>query len=463
MPIRVPIEESDLLRACRDGDVEALQEFVREHRRMEDYNIMDDTDGELGPLSHAVLSNSPDCVRILLSTQLVHIPSDSVQWIQEQSDCLDWATNNDSFDIVKLLLENDRDFVLWSKLKANSCMFSHITEEMLHFQIEVLNGMNFPFCYEFMKWVLRNFHCINDVEAVGLIRIFERVVALVVDENSNDFLQRIYASFEVSTSSADIIEPLLKWCIEKWHCAETNSHCDLVRTLVNDPHTHFNARIFFLLHSTINNLKSDAVREIFRWLLQMDKTKDRDVVEKVTSVLWPKVVEKASISDHFYDIMVDVGCNELKLLLAWLYLTGVIEHIKIDAEIIGFDLLIAFMPFSTEVTLDDYLTTRKEKLKRFVDRIQRRNELWVDAIERASLTELRKFDDAEVMAEYCVKGAYQAKSTLKSLCRATLRGLLLQHSSDGSKKTHKQLVADIRSLELPITLEKFMLFNLSDY
>lgn len=153
-----------------------------------------------------------------------------------------------------------------------------------------------------------------------------------------------------------------------------------------------------------------------------------------------------------------------------------------------------FMPFSTEITADVYLAARREQLndikadmkehilqaanhqlRRFGNE---RAAEWSEAFQHnctAITEELRKLDDDD-LEKYCVEGAFRVKSTLKSLCRAKIRKSLLRPKLNGVKKSHSELVENIRCLELPKTFQKysksktlpksiqrFLLFNYSDY
>lgn len=138
-----------MLRACKEGNVADLRKFVDEHPEKKDYDVVDE-ENACSPFYYAVESDSLECVQILLSTKLLHMPSESSKWLADHITYLDLAIGQDSFEIVRLLLGCDPNFYTINILLGRDLKMSM---EMLESIVEALEKMRFPFCYGFLKLV----------------------------------------------------------------------------------------------------------------------------------------------------------------------------------------------------------------------------------------------------------------------------------------------------------------------
>lgn len=140
-------------------------------------------------------------------------------------------------------------------------------------------------------------------------------------------------------------------------------------------------------------------------------------------------------------------------------------------------ILFAFMPFSTEITADVYLPHIRRALKDKIEAITEK-EVYIDLFSLLDFEKLKrlaeekedvlngleKLNDDSELAMICVHGKYRKTSTLKSLCRATIRAVLL----GSNRKSYGKFIENIRSLKvskarnerfLPVQVQNFLLFK----
>lgn len=468
--------ESELLRACRDGNAADLQKFVEVHSEKEDYDICDENE-ECGPLHFAVEANSVQCVKILLATQLVHVPSSSSYWLHDQIIYLDLATRKESFEIVGLLLRHDPNFywVKWFSMLA-------LSAEMLAFYIDTLEEMGIASSSNFIKFeesILR-ICTIHEARSEHSIRIFKRLIALT--EQPSKLMQHMFDFVHLNALYTD--DTVFKYCMKNWHLTEQNEHHALVRKLLDNPDIGLSPCIIFTIHSGIKIVEIESIDRIFNSLLETKLT-NSDIVKQVMNILWSKV-DREKLNSVFYRNMYQNGLRNsdgsLKLSVEWLDITGIGHMVHVNLWQIPFDMLHVLMPFSNQVTADYYvlpmwktLNNRKAIIQRELARTQPIPDDEFVISSRLLAEDFWKLDNDD-LSKFCVNGIYRSKSTLKSLCRAKIRRVLLQPTFEGSQKTNQQLIADIRSLELPESFKKysnsrnlpksiqqFLLFNHSEY
>lgn len=470
---------NDFLTACEHGDISFLRKYVKDHRERKDFCVVD-RDG-WGPLHLAVFSNSLKCVRTLLTTKLVDI-----HLIGNFGDtCLDVGIgNNVSCDIIRLLLENDPNFYLIGR-NFGSHPISLATMETI---IDTLQQMRYPFSFEFLNASAD--HLRFQTEKSKSIKIFKKLILLVVNEtsaSSSTDMHRVYLA--LMQFPFEISECLFKWCIERWHLTERNEHRQLVRKLLDDPALGFHQNVIFFLHSELHSLGLNYTNYDSRFYLRntLDcflklNTANRAIIDEVTNVLWPKV-NMREFNRTFYLTLLENRANpkifRKMTSIEWLDTTKIGDKLEIEAVVFYNILdvktiLNALMPFSTEVSADVHLPWIRKELDLLKNGLARNIEEFRahegnrDVLQRwerchsDAVGQLLRLNDDDELVKFCINGNYRAKSNLKSLCRAEIRRSLLR-KSNGEKIHHSQLVKNIRSLELPASLQQFLLLNYSDY
>lgn len=134
---------NSLIVACITGDLEMLEKHIAEHQDRDDYNFLNENG--LSPLHVAIAiyieSNSHQIVKNLLNTQLV----DQLQETSFGLNCLSLAVllDEDSSDIIKLLLENDINFQLADQFIEHCIAFAEQFDNKLRTVIETLKSRNY--------------------------------------------------------------------------------------------------------------------------------------------------------------------------------------------------------------------------------------------------------------------------------------------------------------------------------
>lgn len=464
-------QNHELLDACRRGDIEFLRKYV-EHKEKKDFAIFDEN--ELGPLYWAVHSGSYECVELLISTKLIDV---GVKTSYDRN-ALDCAIFKNSCDMIRLLLKNDPNFDLITPTFGFLTQHEEMSTEVMQTIIDTLEDMRFPFAnaFEFLHNIVRNFDFSGDNEAKQ-IKIFERLVALVINETADDFMSRIFDALACAGSDERII--LMRWCIAKWHSEERNKHHNLVQKLLKNPELGFNESVIFFLHSNIRDEVDESetlffLKKIVECLLKVDLN-NRDVINEVLDVLWSKI--NTSVLWELY-----YNCETRDHLLTnssveWLDVIRLGD--KIGLELIGCDegmdlttILYKHMPFSIEVTADEFVSdiTKRLKMVKFTLEYQFQSPFRTADLEaeyKYTTESLKRLENDDELAKYCVEGVYRMKCSLKSLCRAVIRKCLLRLPR--VENSHSKLLEDIRSIKLPNnkalpnSLRQFLLFNYSSY
>lgn len=452
----------NLLFACRRNDVDFVRTFAAAHRSHEGFSVVDENG--MGPLHHAVIRKSYECIEILLSTKLVDIRSKSVI-----GTCLDLAIScNASNDIIQLLLENDPDFRLTRKsFGAPRSDDQGVPARILKTIIDKLHYMNYPFSksYDFLGRITHQLRFFDDRQTTKSIRIFQKVVGLVVDETESDFMQSLLEALLKFKRPIHVINPLFRWCIEKWHLNESNKHYRLVQKLLENPAFGFDDFLIFCLHSDVRSIRTkrpkrllNLFQTIFDSFLNVDIA-DREVVGEVANVLWSKV-NTDTFSYAFCKMLFENQSTTTifdKMLSAqWLDATKIGEKLNVAAMQISHFAHVkiifkAMLPFTVDVTADEMLLRNFNNVSIVVN----------DSNRWRIVGLLDGYENDADLSEFCVDGMFRAKCSLKGLCRTEIRKTLLQ--SMGSKKSHSRLVKNIQSLELPKSIQRFLFFNCSNY
>lgn len=498
---RVRLEESELLLACERGDATFLRQFVNNHRQREDFAFVDRQ--YFGPLHYAVASHSYECVEILLSTGHIH-PSPGPRRAQpSRMTALDIAIrfkhrdrSATTHDIIRLLLQNDPTFYLI----RNSSYFlrrPRVDLDVMRTIVDTLQTMNFQFTNEFglLGAVLRGLRFDNDADALETEKFYDKVDSLVCSQGAD--MQQLCESL-MSHHETKLVE----WCIKKYHLTEGNEHRELVRKLLDNPSFGFDAYLLFGLHSGIRHLYEESTQNadirfydnIIKALLNVN-TANRDVVNEFADILWPKLkiewftraFQTALKKDRTKQAIADKMTS-----IDWLNTLKIGD--KIEISLMEFDglayaqtVLTALMPFSTQATADVYLEHIQHELRRpkimpptymsddsifgrlsgsmNIANSRSGSENPIDSSESSELKqkyaatddEAKPTRDANALANFCVSGDYQVRCGLKSLCRASIRTSLLQALP--SNPAHSDLVKNVRKLNLPNSIQQFLLFD----
>lgn len=481
----VNFEDSELLLACARGAVDYLQKYVAEHHEEKDFAVIDRR--YWTPLHHAVNSKSFECVQILVSSGLVDVQLKAIFGLS----CLDVAIENEvSSDIIELLLENDPNFsLIKSGFDPLGLAIEKNSLRMVEAIVNTLQKMKFSAAaandFDPLNRISRHLKFRTKDEGENSIKIFEKLIMFLFDEAAGDFMQHVC---EVLLRHLDEVNELLfNWCIERYHLTEANQHRDLVQRLLNHPDLGVDRLVIFGLHSDIhyfgckcdNGLNKYYIhrRIIKNCLLKVDAD-GCDLINEVTTVLWPKV-NMQEFSLVFRNVLFFENRRNQEIFgkmtnVKWLQSMQIGDKLMIESMIFRNlsevqIILNALMPFSTELSADTYLPRIRDEFLRLKMDSQRRfqntfrerrhQDEYFNRNYLQMAEQLKQLDDDDIVARYCVsEGKYAARCTLKNLCRIELRKALLR-----TKRPHEQLVRNIKSLELPKSIERFLLYNYSNY
>lgn len=474
-------KQNELLVACGNSDVSSLQQFINHHREESDFAVVD-ADG-FGALHYAVLRQSYECVRLLLSTRLINIELKTAS----ELTCLDAAIMGKvPCNIIRLLLENDPNFRLVQNEGFAQVLADTIKQATLY-RVETIVGMlqqmniSFPVAMNVLTYVSCALRFKTRVKKAISIGIFKKFLTLVTDKSGNDSVQRVFqmllrCKFNVSFE-------LMEWCMEKWHLSNGNRNNSLVQRLIFVRRKFdFDVRIIFALHSDIKYLgeSTDEMCEEYEidFLELMihsflDADVDDKIVGEVANVLWPKV-NAQQLSGVFESVLNEnrekQGVFRKMTSIEWLTATKIGEKIDVGAiRYVSLSsvrvMLKTFLPFSTASTADAFLPRIRrgmEASKAFLERARMAadfEQTEYESMYNNVVDGLQNLDQDDELAEFCVEGKYREKTTLKSLCRAQIRKSLLQTKSDWIKKSHSELVTGVQSLGLPKAIELYLLIN----
>lgn len=441
---RIPLAKSDLLQACASGDVEYVSKFVETHRERKYYSIADED--VWGPLHHAVSSKSYDCVRALLSTKLMNV---EIRTRFFNDSCLEFAMADKRLprDIIALMLENDPEFYL---IRTDLNSFVQMPVGILIPIVDTLRRMKIPFAIAFNLWFKTIWLARYGFRMYRhQVEIFSAILFnCLAYEEANEFMQHSADTISGIVGHApEVARFMFTWFIQNVHRRQSNQHSDLVENLLKNPVPSFDHHILFALHSDIHVNRNEYTARIFlakilSRLVKVDLV-HRDAIAQVVDVLWTKFNGKI-ITEAFQAAFVENQelLNKMPSI-EWFDVMQIGDKIDIGAlplrNLREIETIFnTLMPFSTEDCADGHLS-----------RI------------RLELGESDAIGISDELAKFCVAGVYQTKSMLKGLCRATIRKSLLQAMT--TTKSHANLVSAIRSLELPKSIQRFLLFNYTVY
>ncbi|XP_055303417.1 uncharacterized protein LOC129569047 [Sitodiplosis mosellana] len=490
------VQQRNLLVACARGEYDFLEKYIRKNPQKRKYEVFDNH--RWGPLHHAVASNSYDCVQLLLSSGLV-----DTKWRSfEGQTCLFVAVDRGASQaIIKALLKADSDLFNLSNNESVYPMHKAVLKnslETVQTMVETLNEMRVTFADQFdwdyenclflaaraknlqiMEYLLttdkHDPQHLNDAglnavtiallpceenmenEAFNRFEIFKRLVPLTYDLSADNCMQRMMLS--ISFTCLFKHREIFQWIIEHFYLSTINEHRDLVQKVLNTLQlVDFDYQIVLVaLHSKLprfvvndaDQLKNDILySNIFNDLRNIFNY-DRELFIEIVAVMRPKLdseslnyvmlkfipnesIDRTQMLDDFIQMFDIMQIGDLLNIRKLLLFTPSPTYLN--------NLLLLLMPFSTESTADIFIEKRlKDKL----------------------FTDTTPYERDDGLVRFCINGMFRSKCDLKCLCRATIRSNIL-HSNEIERTNHERL-NQIRSMQIPIPIKNFLLFNYTRY
>lgn len=492
------IQQQNLLVACARGEYDFLEKYIQKHPQRRKYEVFDNH--RWGPLHHAVASNSYDCVQLLLSCNMV-----DPKWKSfEGQTCLFVAVDRGASQaIIKTLLKaditlfnlpnNENVYPMHRAVLKNSL-------ETVQTMIETLNEMKATFQDQFdwdyenclflaartvnlqiMEYLLATkkhdpklfnsvglnvitvvlLPCEDDVENETYKRfeIFKKLIPLTYDLSASDCIQQMM--LPISFTCIFKRREIFQWIIEQFYLSELNEHRDLVRKMMDSLQlVDFDfQKIMIALHSQLkrfvvienDQLKNDILyAHIFNDLRNIFKF-DRTLFGEIFNVMRPKLdlyslngimlkfipnepIDGTQMLDDFIEMFDIMQIGDLLNIQNLLLFTPSPSYLN--------NLLLLLMPFSVEKTADVFI---KQCIK---------DKVFVDA---------EPYEKYDGLQRFCVEGNFRNKCDLKCLCRVIVRSSILQHNQNELQPTLVERLTRIRSMDLPIPIKNFLLFNYTRY
>lgn len=482
------VQQRNLLVACARGEYDFLERYIRKNPQKRKYEVFDNH--RWGPLHHAVASNSYDCVQLLLSSGLV-----DTRWKSyEGHTCLFVAVDRvASPAIIKALLKADASLFNLPNNESVYPMHKAVLRnsvETVQTMVETLNEMRIPFTDQF-DWDYEN--CLflaaraknlqiteyllttdkhdpqhlNDAglnavtvsllpcdentenEAFNRFEIFKRLIPLTYDLSADDCMQRMM--LPISFACLFKHREIFQWIVEHFYLSAINEHRNLVQKVLNTlQFVDFDYQIVLIaLHSKLqrflvtdtDQLKNDILySNIFNDLRNVFNY-DRELFVEIMAVMRPKLdaeslnyvmlkfipnepIDQTQMLDDFIQIFDIMQIGDLLNIRKLLLFTPSPTYLN--------NLLLLLMPFTAEPTADVFI---EERLKGTIP-----------------------YEEDNGLARFCINGMFRNKCDLKCLCRAIIRSNILQ-----SNGTNHERLNQIRSMEIPIPIKNFLLFNYTRY
>lgn len=487
------VQTRNLLVACARGEYDFLERYIRKNPQKRKYEVFDNH--KWGPLHHAVASNSYDCVQLLLSSGFI-----DTRWRSfEGQTCLFVAVDrNASQAIIKALLRTDVELFNIPNNESVYPMHKAVLKnafETVQTMVETLTELKVTFADQF-DWDSEN--CLflaarsknlemveyllsterHDVkhlndnglnaatvallpceeylanEAYNRLEIFKKLIPLTYDSTADDCMQRMMLpiSFVCLFKHREIFQ----WIIEQCYLNDANGHRDLVqKTLDTLQLVDFDYQMIVIaLHSKLerfivspnDQLKNNVLySNIFTDLHNIFKY-DRDLFTQIAAVMRPKL-DADSLNYVMLRLLPDESIDGTQMLDDYVQMFDVMrigDLVNIPNMLLFTpsttyfnNLLLLMMPFSPAPTADVYLE---------------------ECLHCRILTSLDPYDRDDGLARFCVNGNFRPKCDLKRLCRATIRSSIF-----GNQRTNHEGLQQIRSMEIPISIKNFLLFNYTRY
>lgn len=479
--------KKNLLVACSRGEYAFLKEYIQKYNERNRYQIYDNH--SWGPLHHAVVSNSLECVDLLLKCKLV-----DVRWKSyEGQTCLYVGVDRAvSCSIIKLLLETDPElfdipdnenfYPIHKAISRNSLV---IVQAM----IETLNALDFEIKDQFdwedenglllaarqknlemVNYIVKNIKCDvrhtndNNLDAASIVllsgdsernadafEIFTTLIPLCYQLNTIDSMERLMQPLVFASYFENHLP--YNWMMENFYLVEWNEHHDLVRrALITFKGVSFNYRLIVIgLHSLISQyivrqddqLKNEILYQNIIIHLRDIFKHDKSLFTDIAKVLQSKL----HLESLKYSIMKFIPSSDLhgtEESIDFMHIFSIL-HIgdMIDiGQLLFFtpsitflnNIFLLFMPFSNAITADQYLKLCTKDRPALLASIEKDLEL----------------------SKFCMTGNFRKENTLKSMCRQVIR-----RSISESKKN--RLFDSLITLSLPNKLVNYLLFNYTGY
>lgn len=333
-----------LLFACSSGDYAYLEQYIKRHQSKEKYEIYDNH--RFGPLHHAVVSNSIECVRALLTIKSLNTRNQSY----EGNTALLLAIEKPvSIEIVRLLIDNDPELinipnneeeypmhiaVRLSKIDVVKTMVESLKEKHLKIQDHVDLDMETSLMLasrnkdlNMISYLLNNTECDckrlsdNNVNAFTItamyripdgmkeqtIAILEKLLPLTYDLDPNNIQMCEELLLPISLSWSFQNFDIVDWFVDKFYLCNENGERTIVQRLLHEfkenaeDYNFYN--ILFALHSNIKNvilgepvelciqtlLWADVYQHFFKMFLP-----NRNLFVAISNAFLPKFTEVPS-------------------------------------------------------------------------------------------------------------------------------------------------------------------------
>lgn len=487
------VQPRNLLVACAHGEYDFLDKYIRKNPQKRKYEVFDNH--KWGPLHHAVASNSYDCVQLLLTSGFV-----DTRWKSfEGQTCLFVAVDrNASQAIIKALLRadvelfnlpnNENVYPMHKAVLKNAFETVQTMVDTL-IELKVTFGDQFDWDSEnclFLAARTKNLEIVeyllsterHDVkhlndsglnaatvallpcdenltnEAYNRLEIFKKLIPLTYDMTTDDWMQQMMLpiSFVCLFKHREIFQ----WIIEQYYLNDINDHQDLVqKTLDTLQLVDFDYQMIVVaLHSKLerfivspnDQLKNNILySNIFTDLQNIFKY-DRNLFIQIVTVMQPKL-DSDSLHYVMLQILPDESIDGTQMLDDYIQMFDImsigrlvnIQNLLLFTPSTTYlnNLLLLMMPFSPVSTADFYLE---------------------ECLHCRIFTSLDPYNQDDGLARFCVNGHFRSKCDLKSLCRAIIRSSIL-----GNERTNHERLQRIRSMEIPIPIKNFLLFNYTRY
>lgn len=314
--------KKNLLTACSEGDYEYLADFVSKNPLKGKYDVFDNH--HWGPLHHAVVSNSLDCVRALLSVKGFHsgtitfegcsalflgikrkVSAEVIQLLVDKCPKLINLPNNEDVYPIHVAVEHDQldavKVLIETLKRKNMPIIDHMDLDRETSLMLAARNKNL----EVITYLLQNtdFDCkcvsahnLNAFTITAMykdpmgneddtVAILELLLPLTYDYDASLQIMPPEMLFPVSFSWCFQNYEIVDWFVEKFYLCDGNLERPLVQRLLdefkNDPMDYGFYNILFALNSNISNAILDV-----------------PVDDAVKILLWSKVYS------HFYEIFI---------------------------------------------------------------------------------------------------------------------------------------------------------------
>lgn len=333
-----------LLFACSSGDYAFLEHYVKRHKAKEKYEVYDNH--RFGPLHHAVVSNSIECVRALLTIKSINTRNQSYEG---HTALLLAIEKSVSLEIVRLLIDKDPELINIPNNEEEYPM--HIAVrlsqiDVVKTMVESLKGKNLKVQdhvdldmetslmlasrnkdLNMILYLLNNTECDckrlsdNKVNAFTItamyripdgmkeqtIAILEKLLPLTYGIDPDNIQMCEELLFPISLCWTFQNFDIVDWFVDKFYLCKENKEHNLVQRLLlefkenTDDYNFYN--ILFALHSNIQNAilgGADVYQHFFNMFLT-----NRNLFEAISRAFLPKFtgvppsVVKSSFSNFF--------------------------------------------------------------------------------------------------------------------------------------------------------------------